>query len=118
MSVLQEHPMNECWSADFMSDALWCSRRFRTFNVVDVVDDFNREVLAIELEVTQVSYALKVQSTAMMANGYPKTLVCPLTRYLKRSSRQLIGPIAPSNLLFQFGKVYSINSKWVDRRVC
>jgi hypothetical protein len=27
-------------SADFMSDALWADRRFRTFNVVD---DFNRE---------------------------------------------------------------------------
>jgi hypothetical protein len=26
--------MNECWSADFMSDALWDGSRFRTFNVV------------------------------------------------------------------------------------
>jgi putative transposase len=39
--------MNECWSADFMSDALWGDRRFRTFNVVD---DFNRELLAIEVD--------------------------------------------------------------------
>lgn len=39
--------MNECWSADFMSDALWGDRRFRTFNVVD---DFNREALAIEVD--------------------------------------------------------------------
>jgi hypothetical protein len=39
--------MNECWSADFMSDALWGERRFRTFNVVD---DFNREGLAIEVD--------------------------------------------------------------------
>jgi putative transposase len=39
--------MNECWSADFMSDALWDSRRFRTFNVVD---DFNREALGIEID--------------------------------------------------------------------
>lgn len=30
---------NEVWSADFMSDALWSGRRFRTFNVID---DFNR----------------------------------------------------------------------------
>jgi putative transposase len=30
-----------------MSDGLWCSRRFRTFNVVD---DFNHEVLAIEVD--------------------------------------------------------------------
>ena len=43
--------MNECWAADFMSDALWCDRRFRTFKVVD---DFNREVLAIE-----VNFSLK-----------------------------------------------------------
>jgi len=31
--------LNQSWSVDFMSDALWCGRRFRTFNVVD---DFNR----------------------------------------------------------------------------
>ena len=39
--------MNERWSVDFMSDALWGSSRFRTFNVVD---DFNREGLAIEVD--------------------------------------------------------------------
>ena len=30
-----------------MSDALWSGRRFRTFNVID---DFNREALRIEID--------------------------------------------------------------------
>ena len=38
---------NEVWSADFMADALWSGRRFRTLNVID---DFNREVLRIEID--------------------------------------------------------------------
>ncbi len=39
--------VNQVWSADFMSDALWSGKRFRTFNVID---DFNREALAIEID--------------------------------------------------------------------
>lgn len=39
--------INQSWSVDFMHDALVSGRRFRTFNVVD---DFNREALAIEID--------------------------------------------------------------------
>lgn len=38
---------DQVWSADFMSDALYHGTRFRTFNVID---DHNREVLAIEID--------------------------------------------------------------------
>jgi len=38
---------NQVWSADFMSDALSSGRRFRTLNVVD---DYTRECLAIEVD--------------------------------------------------------------------
>jgi putative transposase len=43
------------WSADFMHDALVCGRRFRTFNVVD---DFNREALHIEVDTSLTSARL------------------------------------------------------------
>lgn len=38
---------NQCWSMDFMSDALLSGQRFRTLNVID---DYNREALAIEID--------------------------------------------------------------------
>lgn len=38
--------VNQCWSADFMSDALADGRRFRTFNVID---DHRRAGLEIEI---------------------------------------------------------------------
>ncbi|SBV36168.1 hypothetical protein STPYR_11098 [uncultured Stenotrophomonas sp.] len=38
---------NHTGPADFMADALWSGRRFRTFNVND---DFNRESLRIEID--------------------------------------------------------------------
>lgn len=38
---------NQGWSCDFMSDALWSGRCFRTFNVID---EYNREGLRIEID--------------------------------------------------------------------
>jgi putative transposase len=48
------HP-DTVWSADFMSDALSCGRRFRLFNVVD---DFNREALHVEVDTSITSERL------------------------------------------------------------
>lgn len=39
--------INFCWSADFMSDALVYGRKVRILNVMD---DYNREVLAVEAD--------------------------------------------------------------------
>ena len=44
--LVPQHP-NQVWSADFMSDSLYAGNRFRTFNIID---DFNRQCLAIEID--------------------------------------------------------------------
>lgn len=63
---------NECWSADFMSDALWDGRRFRTFNVVD---DFNREALKIEIDLSLPSLrVVRVLDRIAEWRGLPRRL--------------------------------------------
>ncbi|WP_051289389.1 IS3 family transposase [Chryseobacterium daeguense] len=38
---------DECWSMDFMSDSLYDGRRFRILNIAD---DYNRELLSMEID--------------------------------------------------------------------
>lgn len=60
------------WSADFMSDALVCGRRFRTFNVVD---DFNRELLHIEVDTSITSARLvRIFEQLKRDHGLPQVL--------------------------------------------
>jgi len=64
--------LNQSWSIDFMSDSLFCGRRFRTFNVVD---DFNREALAIEIDLSLPSQRIvRVLERIVAWRGYPKQL--------------------------------------------
>jgi putative transposase len=46
-SLFQPLEKNKVWSIDYMSDSLWDGRRFRLLNIMD---DYNREVLALEAD--------------------------------------------------------------------
>jgi putative transposase len=43
-ALFQPERINQVWSLDFMNDSLWDGQRFRLLNIID---DFNREVLDI-----------------------------------------------------------------------
>ncbi|EOW6930333.1 TPA: IS3 family transposase [Serratia marcescens] len=61
--------LNQSWSIDFMHDALVCGRRFGTFNVVD---DFNREALAIEIDLNiPAQRVVRVLDRIVANRGYP-----------------------------------------------
>nr|WP_275415301.1 integrase core domain-containing protein [Snodgrassella gandavensis] len=59
----------ECWSMDFISDSSRNQRRFRTFNVID---DFNREALGIDIAVSLLAGRI-TRYLAKLAeyHGYP-----------------------------------------------
>ncbi|GAB3108172.1 hypothetical protein GCM10027217_34460 [Pseudomaricurvus hydrocarbonicus] len=66
--------INQCWSMDFMHDQLEDGRSYRLFNVLD---DFNREGLTIEVDLSlpaeRVTRALE---QVIEWRGKPRTLRC------------------------------------------
>lgn len=63
---------NACWSLDFVSDSLTDGRSFRTLNVID---DFNRESLAIEIDFSLPSErVVRVLSQIAEERGCPGKL--------------------------------------------
>lgn len=66
--------INQVWSMDFMSDSLNTGRTIRTFNVVD---DYNRECLSIEVDHSLPAQRV-IQSLERLIEwrGKPKALRC------------------------------------------
>jgi len=74
----ERHPLlvpqrpNQVWSADFMSDSLYGRGRFRTFNVID---DFNRESVAIEVDTSITAKRLiRIFEVLKLTRGLPDVL--------------------------------------------
>lgn len=67
--LTQPETINSCWSLDFMSDSLENGRSFRTFNVLD---DFNREALWIEIDFSLPAVRVtRVLDMLAVWRGYP-----------------------------------------------
>ncbi len=70
--LLAPQQPNKVWSADFMCDTLYSGNRFRTFNVID---DFNRECLAVEIDTSITGKRLiRVFERLKSERGLPETL--------------------------------------------
>ncbi len=91
---------NQVWSIDFMSDSLVDGRKFRLFNVLD---DFNRESLAIEVDTSLPSLRIiRVLNRIIAQKGKPANL---------RSDN---GPEFISHLLQQWCKDNSITLQYIQ----
>ena len=93
--------LNQSWSVDFMHDALICGRRFRTFNIVD---DFNREALAIEIDLNiPAQRVVRVLERIVENHGYPLKM------------RMNIGPELVTLALVQWQKIMARSSNLLSR---
>ena len=65
---------NQVWSMDFMSDQLVSGKTFRTFNVID---DYNREGLGIEVDLSLPSVrVIRALEQMIQWRGKPAALRC------------------------------------------
>jgi putative transposase len=65
--------LNVRWSMDFMRDTLQDGRPFRTLNIVD---DYSRECLAIEIDTSLSGYRVtRTLERLAMSRGLPETIV-------------------------------------------
>jgi len=66
--------INQCWSIDFMSDSLIDGRSLRTFNVID---DYNREGLGIEVDLSLPSErVIRSLNQIIEWRGKPSSIRC------------------------------------------
>ena len=70
--LVQPEAANRCWSLDFMSDSLANGRTIRTLNVID---DFNREALWIEIDTSlPAERVIRVLEMIVSWRGLPQQI--------------------------------------------
>lgn len=71
-ALFQPESINEVWSIDFMSDSLWDGRKFRVLNIID---DYNREMLAMEADLSLPALrVIRVLEFLLEFRGLPKMI--------------------------------------------
>ncbi len=89
--------INQIWSMDFMHDQLADGRNFRTFNVID---DFNREGLCIEVDfslpservirVLEQVFEWRGKPKAIRFDNGPKYISCTILKWAKKRRIKLL----------------------------
>lgn len=71
-ALFQPDELNQVWSIDFMSDSLWDGRVVRLLNIID---DFNREILAIEADTSlPTQRLLRILERLKETRGLPEMI--------------------------------------------
>jgi putative transposase len=96
----QPQAANQSWSLDFMSDSLASGRAFRTLNIID---DFNREILWIEIDTSLP--ALRLIRVLDMITAWRG---CP------RQIRLDNGPELISHLLAQWAETHGVELAFIQ----
>lgn len=92
--------INQCWSMDFMHDQLQNGRSYRLFNVID---DFNREGLAIEVDFSLLAERIiRALEQVIEWRGKPLSIRCDN------------GPEYISHLLAQWAEKHQIRLLYIQ----
>lgn len=99
-SLIQPTHVNHTWSMDFMHDSLTNGRKVRVLNVID---DFNREALAVEADYSHSGHSVvKTLEQIITVKGKPLEIRCDN------------GPEFLSNKLVDFCNKENIHLKYIQ----